>query len=101
MALPKFSQKKSKRENTVTEIQPEAGERRENNKKVGERRENNHCRNCGGNFFFFFSHNFGNAIDENVGKKKKKELGKKIFPIWIKIFSISAIPFFLNRENLP
>ena len=30
----------------------EAGERRENNKKVGERRENNHCRNCGGNFFF-------------------------------------------------
>ena len=93
----------------IPKFNQEARERRENNKKVGERRENNHCRNCGGkNFFFFphnfgnaiaeivgekfffFPHNFGNAIDENVGKKKK-ELGKKIFPIWIMAIALSKM----------
>ena len=35
--------------------------------------------------------NFGNSIDENVGKKKKEELGKKIFPIWIMAIALSKM----------
>ena len=40
--------------------------------------------------------NFSNSIDENVGKKKKKELGKKFFPIWI---TAIALPKMLKKKE--